>query len=90
MFIGFLFLLSFFLGATGREVVELQGVNFELALTSYKYVAILFYDSSANGKELEQKLILSAERIESLPTDCEIAKVFSCCKYIVMYLNFCS
>ena len=45
--------LSFILAsASGRSVLELQGVNFELALTSYKYAAILFYDSSPPGQAL--------------------------------------
>lgn len=35
-----------------KQVLELQGVNFELAITSYKYVAVLFYDKSQRGQNL--------------------------------------
>ena len=59
----------------GRDVLELQGVNFELALSSYKYVAILFYDNSPQGKALERSWMRAAEDLDSLDSDCEIAKV---------------
>lgn len=46
-----------------RPVLELQGVNFELALTSYKYAAILFYDESTIGQKLKQEWYKAAELI---------------------------
>ena len=36
----------------GKEILELQATNFELALSAYKYVAILFFDSSEAGQKL--------------------------------------
>ena len=59
-----------------HEVVELQSTNFELTLTAYKYIAILFYDDSAKGQQMvstwdQGGLAMS----ETLPQDCEMAKV---------------
>ena len=48
-----------------RQVLELQGVNFELALTSYKYAAILFYDESQTGQKLKREWLKAAESIGS-------------------------
>ncbi len=56
--------------------MELQGVNFELALTSYKYVAILFYNDSELGRRLELLWHETAEGLkDSLDKDVEMAKV---------------
>lgn len=59
-----LILVSFFTYALSRSVLELQGVNFELALTSYKYAAILFYDSSSAGQTLIEQWLKAAEGFE--------------------------
>jgi hypothetical protein len=58
-----------------KEVLELQGINFELALTSYKYLAVLFYDETDFGMNLENNWSLAAESISGLPQDGEMAKV---------------
>ena len=58
-----------------REVLELQGVNFELALTSYKYAAILFYDDTDFGRNLEDQWMDAAENLDKMHSDAVIAKV---------------
>ncbi|KAJ1430041.1 hypothetical protein B484DRAFT_449113 [Ochromonadaceae sp. CCMP2298] len=58
-----------------KEVLELQGINFELALTSYKYLAVLFYDETDFGMNLENNWSLAAESIAGLPQDGEMAKI---------------
>jgi hypothetical protein len=58
-----------------REVLELQAVNFELALTSYKYAAILFYDSSDQGQILEKNWMEAATILNNLHEDAVLAKV---------------
>lgn len=63
---------------SSRTALELQGVNFELALTSYKYAAILFYDSSSQGQALVEKWHNAAERFndsDDIHDDGEIAMV---------------
>ena len=57
------------------EVVELQGVNFELSLTSYRYLAILFYDDSNPSRDLEDMWTAASDKIQTLPHECEMAKV---------------
>lgn len=59
----------------GREVTELHGANFELALTSYKYIAILFYDNTNAGRNMKNNWMLAAEDLVNFPVDCEIAQV---------------
>jgi hypothetical protein len=60
-----------------REVVELQTLNFELTITSYQYLAILFYDGSERGVSLENNWVDAVALIKKneICTDCEIAKV---------------
>lgn len=60
-----------------RKVLEIQGENFELAITSYKYIAILFYDQSDKGINLYDLWINTANELENWNPDCEIAMV--CC-----------
>ena len=71
--------LSIFVATvSARTALELQGVNFELALTSYKYAAILFYDSSSQGKVLVEQWQKAAERFndsDDIHDDGEIAMV---------------
>ncbi|RYH12562.1 hypothetical protein EON65_37940 [archaeon] len=64
---------------SAREVLELEGNTFELALTSHKYLAVLFYDTSAKGQELLQTWDNAAFEIgdDAFPEDCEIAKVLN-------------
>lgn len=78
--------LSFiFARASARSVLELQGVNFELALTSYKYAAILFYDSSSAGQtliDLWQKATDGFDDINDIHGDGEIAMVYQMKTYL--------
>lgn len=61
--------------ASAKEVLELQGTNFELTLTTYKYLAVLFYDDSDLGRKLRDNWAYAAEDIAKLPPDSEIAEV---------------
>jgi hypothetical protein len=77
--VSLILLVSFLAVAVSRSVLELQGVNFELALTSYKYAAILFYDSSTNGQNLIDQWLKAAEGFEDssdIHDEGEIAMVF--------------
>lgn len=59
-----------------RPVLELGSSNFELTITAYKYLAVLFYDQSEQSKLLEEQWLKAAKLIgDSLPADCELAKV---------------
>ena len=65
--------LSLFVLSLG-ELVALEGANFELTLESNKYVAVLFYDDSAKGSQLDSVW----DRVSELATvhkDSEIAKI---------------
>lgn len=59
------------------EVLELQGIKFELALSSHRYLAVLFYDNSEQGKELQSSWTEQAESLESIPEYAALAKVRS-------------
>ena len=59
----------------GKQVTELQSLNFELAITSYRYLSVLFYDSTEKGIQLETLWNEAASKIDKLCDDCEIAKV---------------
>lgn len=74
-----------FATASARSVLELQGVNFELALTSYKYAAILFYDSSSAGQtliDLWQKATDGFDDLNDIHGDGEIAMVYQMKAYL--------
>jgi hypothetical protein len=58
-----------------RRVLELQGVNFELALTSYKYVAVLFYDKTTRGQSLLKAWLAASEELDDLSSEAELAMV---------------
>jgi hypothetical protein len=58
-----------------KSVVELQSLNFELTVTSYQYLAILFYDSSDSGLQQKASWVESVSLIDSICDDCEIAMV---------------
>ena len=83
--------LSIFVATvSARTALELQGVNFELALTSYKYAAILFYDSSSQGKVLVEQWQKAAERFndsDDIHDDGEIAMVISSHLLITNFLS---
>jgi hypothetical protein len=70
-----LHLLAALLVAAVSEVLELQGTNFELTLTTYKYLAVLFYDDSPTGRKHRDNWAIAAENIGRLPVDCAMAQV---------------
>lgn len=61
--------------AFGKQVAELQSLNFELAITSYRYLSVLFFDYTEKGIQLESVWNDAASKIDKLCDDCEIAKV---------------
>lgn len=61
--------------AVAREVLQLQGTNFELTLTTYKYLAVLFYDESELGRKYRDLWTYAAEDVSQLPPDSGIAEV---------------
>lgn len=63
--------------ANARDVLELQGVNFELALTSYKYIAVAFHDNSDFGESMHKNWVEAAQLIRDFEPDSEIATVRS-------------
>ena len=83
-------LVSFFLVSVvqSRSVVELVGINFELALTSYKYAAILFYDTSPTGQKLKKEWINAAELIDptnDIHEEAEVAMVWVCIAFLFTF-----
>jgi hypothetical protein len=77
---------------TSRDVLELQGENFELALSSYKYVAILFYDGTEKGQSLQKQWQAAAEILKAprdLYHDAEMAMVLTNSRLllVVQFLN---
>lgn len=60
--------------AQAREVTELHGANFELTLTSYKYIAILFYDDTNAGRNMKNSWMMAAHEVV-LSEDCDMAQV---------------
>lgn len=60
---------------SARDVLELQGTNLELTLTSYKYLAVLFYDDSDLGRDYMNNWRLAAQDLKYLPKESEIAQV---------------
>ena len=75
MIFPFVFLLAVLLVVASKSVVELQSLNFELTITSYQYVAILFYDTSDYGLQQMTTWVESASLVDSICDDCEIAMV---------------
>lgn len=71
-----LFNIAYNVGVFAKDILELQGVNFELSLTSYQYLAILFYDDNDLEKDLENTWSSAADLIKTLPHECEMAKVY--------------
>ena len=71
----FIALLFLFPILHARDIIKLEAVNFELALTSYPYVAILFYDDSNESKLLEKNWEDAGNMLEDFNMDGELAKV---------------
>lgn len=62
--------------ALGHEVLELESNTFEVTVTAYQYLAVLFYDLSDQGKHLEHLWDEAAVHLEDkLPDDAHMAKV---------------
>jgi len=70
-----IWLISIIGVAIARDVVKLEAVNFELAITSYPYVAILFYDESEESKILEANWETAASELGDFYMDGEMGKV---------------
>ena len=70
-----LMLMQILIIIESRQVLEIQGVNFELVVSSYKYTAVLFYDKSIEGKQLEDEWIQANDMLEGLQEDRELAKI---------------
>lgn len=60
-----------------KEIVELQGANFELALSTYEYVAVLFHDSSPEGESLLQEWTSACNSMDynDMAIDSEMASI---------------
>jgi hypothetical protein len=70
----------------GKELLQLQGDNFELALTSYKYIAILFYDDSRTGNSIRREWVEASNLATNLPSDSEMAMVtYNCSKTRIIW-----
>jgi hypothetical protein len=63
--------------AAAKSVLELEGSNFELTMTTYKYLAVLFHDNSELSRNYRENWTNAADEIANLPPDCEIAEVRS-------------
>ena len=71
-----IWLLSLLVGnVCAKEVLELQPTNFELALSSYKYIAVLFHDSSTRSQQLLHEWHRAATEVEALHQDGEVATI---------------
>eukprot|EP01041_Mallomonas_annulata_P005217 gene5217-10441_t len=57
------------------DVIKLEAVNFELALTSYPYVAILFSDGSEKSNTLEENWDRAGNLLGDFNMDGELAKM---------------
>ena len=72
------FLISFaiflWVGAA-IETVDIRGDNFELIISSYKYLAILLYDDSDLSMALFNQWDIATSLIQSFPTGCGVAQV---------------
>jgi hypothetical protein len=70
-------LLGLLRQACGKEVVELYGTNFELALSTYKYVAVLFFDDSKEGQRMRNEWATACASIDlgDMPEDSEMASI---------------
>ena len=77
MFLLALLFCLFAVPVQSREVTALQSDNFELALSTYHYAAILFYDDSKTGKQLVNNWERAAAHplLESLSSSSEIAMI---------------
>lgn len=72
----FFFIISFLGYVWSKEVLTLEGTNFELTITAYRYLAVLFYDDSEKGERLLEQWKTAASLLDDdFPDDCEIGMV---------------
>lgn len=60
---------------SARDIIKLEAVNFELAITSYPYVAILFHDLSEKSKVIERNWDEVVQLLVDVKMDGELAKM---------------
>lgn len=70
-----LFLSLVLYTSLARDILKLEAVNFELALTSYPYVVIIFYDDSEQSKSLVKEFDSAALLLNDFEMDGELAKI---------------
>lgn len=59
-----------------HEILDLESNTFEVTLTAFQYLAILFYDDSERGKVMERHWVEAGTLLgNSLPEDAQMAKV---------------
>jgi hypothetical protein len=60
-----------------RDIVQLEGFNFELTSTMHRYLAVLFYDTSPEGEKLRELWKATADLIhdDQFTNDSEIGMV---------------
>lgn len=75
VFLGSIVIAALFSSSFAKEVLKLQNVNFELAVSSYKYIAILFYDDSKESTKLTNSWLEAAKSVNGLDVDSEIAMI---------------
>lgn len=70
-----------------KDLLFLEENNFELTITAYRYLAVLFKDESERGKELEAKWKGAVELLnESFPENSEVG-VVSCRALQLGFIN---
>lgn len=74
----FSFAVISLMAAHAHHVLELESNTFEVTVTAYQYLAVLFYDFSDQGKHLEHIWEEAANELgDRLPEDVQMAKVAS-------------
>jgi hypothetical protein len=59
-----------------KDIFQLEESNFELTITAYRYLAVLFTDSSPSSKELELHWKEASSLLgDDFPENCEIGMV---------------
>jgi hypothetical protein len=77
-----IFVLHLFSVVQSHQMLELESNTFEVTLTAFQYIAILFYDHSEKAKQLEKNWDRAAELVgDKMPKDCQMAKVRLCLHY---------
>lgn len=69
--------VAMLLGAMSRahEMLVLNSNSFEVSITAYQYLAILFYDSSQQGELLEYEWDEAAVSLQTLSINAQMAKI---------------